>query len=191
MSSKGNVSLNISQAVSVLKETYRNLEELFNEMDRVAGEENFISLTPKFLRWRSDTNYNGWLVASFIKVYQYNEGMEMQIDGLQEGAVFAVEVNLEEWESGAVICLMKYDFDLSQWTRLPGVSDHWIFWNPFYFEKHFDQDCINDIWYTKTYEDMQSRYWGLRSGMAVEIPLHTVTSTEDVRTKIFDALRRM
>lgn len=191
MSSTNNISVNVKNAVTILRETYSNLTELFNEMDRVAEEEGFVSMTPKFLRWRSDANYNGWLTSSFIKVYQYDDGASLPLEGLQEGPVYAVEVNLDDWEAGAMICLLKYEFDLSQWSRLPGVSEHWIFYHPLYEEKHFNHDYQNEIWSITINDDVKEKYWGFQQGKAKELLLHTINTTEDVRTNIFEALLKL
>lgn len=67
MSSTNDFGENISLAVKVLRETYKNLNMLFNEMDIIGKEKGFISLHPKFLRWKSDSYEDGWI--NFLLVY--------------------------------------------------------------------------------------------------------------------------
>lgn len=64
-----NTGQNISNIVYVLRETFKNLNLLFSELDQIGEEEGFVSITPRFSRWRSDSDYEGWLTSNFIKFY--------------------------------------------------------------------------------------------------------------------------
>lgn len=48
MSLSNDLGRNISRSVNVLRETYKNLNLLFNEMDMIGKELGFIPLTSKF-----------------------------------------------------------------------------------------------------------------------------------------------
>ncbi|AIQ39908.1 hypothetical protein [Paenibacillus sp. FSL R5-0912] len=69
MSISNDLGGNISLAVKVLRETYKNLNLLFGEMDMIGKEVGFVPLTPRFLRWKSDSYEDGWLLNNFIKIY--------------------------------------------------------------------------------------------------------------------------
>jgi hypothetical protein len=176
---------NITSAVTVLKETYRGLNTLFHEMDRIAEDEGFTSLTPKFLRWKSDSDSDGWLTNNFIKLYQVGGNSTIpHLPELQDGDLFGVEVDLDE-DDYPQIGLTRYSFDYTLWTRMPAISDHWIFYYPFRDDNSFEIDESNGIWKSKPYAKSIKKYWGIQSAVGRWIPLLKVNSSETVRSEIF------
>lgn len=187
-----NVGQNISNSIYVLKETYKNLNLLFSELDRVAEKEGFIPLTPKFLRWKSDSNYEGWLTSNFIKLFQVEKDSPLKhIENLRDGFIYGIEVDLEGEDNYPIISLTRYQFDFSEWSRIPTISDHWIFWDPFRVDRFFEINKINDIWTSTTLEKAKIRYWGMQSAVSIDIPLLSVTSSEDIRDKILLELKNL
>lgn len=181
-----NMGQNISNAVYVLKETYKNLNLLFSELDRIGENEGFISITPRFLRWKSDSDYDGWLTSNFIKLYQVEKDSPLKhLQDVKDGFIYGIEVDLVGEENYPTISLTRYKFDYSGWNKTPAVSDHWIFWDPFRLEKFFDITQDNGVWIRKTLEKAKSRYWGMQSAVSIEIPLVSITSPEDISIKIF------
>ncbi|HBI02431.1 MAG TPA: hypothetical protein DDY49_00180, partial [Paenibacillaceae bacterium] len=75
-----NIGANIRNAVKVLQQTYENINRLFNTMDTVGSEEGYLSITPRFLRWKSDVEPSGWFIKDFIKLYQRDEDPELDND---------------------------------------------------------------------------------------------------------------
>jgi hypothetical protein len=179
---------NITSAVTVLKETYRSLNTLFQEMDRIAEDVGFTSLTPKFLRWKSDSDSNGWLTNNFIKLYQVEgNSVNPHLPELRDGDVFGVEVDLDG-EEYPQIALTRYTFDYALWTRIPAISDHWVFYNPFRDDNSFEIDESNGIWRSKPYAKSIKKYWGIQRAVSRSIPLLKVSSPDTVRTEIFGEL---
>jgi len=186
------VGTNISNAVQVLKETYKNLNLLFSELDRIGEKEGYTSITQKFLRWKSDADYDGWLTNNFIKLYQLEkESLLPHIPNLHDGFVYGIEIDLEGEENYPTISLIKYKFDFSNWTRTPAISDHWIFWDPFRVERFFEIKNENGLWTSETSEKAKTRYWGLEKAVAFDIPLLAVSCTEDISTIIFQKLESL
>ncbi|MEK4486920.1 hypothetical protein MHH81_15330 [Psychrobacillus sp. FSL H8-0484] len=187
-----NVGQNISNSIYVLKETYKNLNLLFSELDRIAEKEGFIPLTPKFLRWKSDSDYEGWLTSNFIKLYQEEKDSPLKhIQNLKDGFIYGIEVDLEGEDNYPTISLTRYQFDFSEWNRIPTISDHWIFWDPFRLDRFFEITKVNDVWTSTTLEKSKIRYWGMQSAVSIEIPLVSITSPEDISTKIFLELENL
>ncbi|OIJ14286.1 hypothetical protein BKP37_08915 [Anaerobacillus alkalilacustris] len=186
-----NMGKNISTAVDVLRETYKNLHLLFSELDRIGEDEGFVPITPKFLRWKSDSAHEGWLTSNFIKLYQIeNEHPLTNITDLKNGPIFGIEVDLGENEY-PVIALIRYHFDYSYWTRLPNVSDHWVFWGPFRYDHLFKIEETEDTWTSKSVEKTKLRYWGFEHAVAHYIPLLSITSSEDIKNKLFQQLKNI
>jgi hypothetical protein len=193
MSLTNDLGGNISLSVNVLRETYKNLNLLLGEMDMIGKELGFIPLTSKFLRWKSDSYEDGWLLSNFIKVYQLDgatAGNE-QVPDLKDGAVFVVEIDLEGQEEYPEITLSRFQYDLSQWERMPAISDHWLFHNPYRLENHFVIECVDDIWSSKPNEKSSKKYWGLQQAIGKSIPLTTVCDSESIRTQIFQLLSEL
>ncbi|TFD93645.1 hypothetical protein [Jeotgalibacillus sp. R-1-5s-1] len=185
--SRAEIGSNISNAVHVLQETYKNLNVLFSEMDRVGEEQGFISMTPRFLRWKSDSHSEGWLTSNFIKLYQKDDGIPLShLPNMNNGDVFGIEVDLEGSENIPAISLVKYKFDYTSWTRTPSTSDHWVFWDPFRIDKFFKINKKDGQWFSETNEKGKEKYWGLEKAVAIEIPLLEVNSPEDISEKIFE-----
>ncbi len=190
MSSTNNLGQNITTAINVLYETYQNLNLMFSEMDIIAEEEGFVSLSPKFLRWKSDSNTNGWLTNNFVKLYQLEDkSMMANVPDLREGYMFCVEIELgEEDVNYPLITLSKFTFDYRSWSRLPGVSDHWIFHNPFRDESQFNIDEKEGLCTSKPHQKTKKKYWGLQEAIGRSFPLLNVTSPETIRSGIFKGL---
>lgn len=190
MSLINDVGANISLSVKVLRDTYKNINLLFNEMDIIGKEQGFISLNPKFLRWKSDSYEDGWLLSNFIKVYQMegdSAGNE-NVPDLKDGDVFVVEIDLEGEEEYPEITLSRFQYDLTKWERMPAISDHWLFHDPYRLENHFDIEESEQIWSSKTKAKSIHRYWGLKRAIGKSVPLVSVCDSAAIKTHIFEAL---
>ncbi|MEC2056091.1 hypothetical protein I6J18_01910 [Peribacillus psychrosaccharolyticus] len=180
---------NITTAIEIVKETYANLEVLFAEMDRIGEEEGYITLTPRFLRWKSDTDSDGWMTSDFIKLYQVeNDPLSEKLPDLRTGSLFGVEIDLEGQEEYPTISLIRYTYDYSAWTRMPAVSDHWLFYYPFRDKNLFEIDQKDKVWTSLPLEKAKKRYWGIQRAVGIDIPLIDITSPELIRTEIFQKL---
>lgn len=188
---KSNLGQNISTAVNVLIETYKNLDSLFIELDRIGEEEGFLTLTPRFMRWKSDSDPAGWLTSNFIKLYQLEKDPDFPNDlGLKSGSLFGVEVDLLTNEY-PVISLIRYTFDYSQWAKLPSISDHWIFFGPFRYDNFFNIFEEDGLWTSEPLDKAKKRYWGIQKAVSRDIPLIEITTPESIRTKIFQELDQL
>jgi hypothetical protein len=185
---------NINTAVSVLLETYKNLDLLFTKMDRIGKEEGFVSLTPRFMRWKSDADHNGWLTSNFIKLYQKEtDPLATHLLELREGPLFGIEVDLDRDEGYPIISLVEYTYDYSMWTRMPSLADHWVFWIPFRNENDFEIKEENGLWSSElnNKKNLAKRYWGIQKAISRDIPLMEVSSAEDIKNKVFDRLKAL
>lgn len=179
---------NVTHAISVIKETYKNLNLLFSDLDSIGEEKGFLSLTPRFMRWKSDSHYDGWLTSNFIKLYQLDSDPVLEnFEDLRNGDIYGIEIELADCDY-PTISLLRYKFNLKEWTKLPGMSDHWLIWDPFRIENLFTIQENEGVWTSETTEKAKKKYWGLEKATAVDIPLFSITSTEDIEEKIFKKL---
>ncbi|WP_121612675.1 hypothetical protein [Mesobacillus foraminis] len=192
MSLKIEKGQNISTAVHVLVETYKNLNILFTELDALSKEEGFIPLTPRFLRWKSDSSYDGWLTSNFIKLYQITNHTSIpHLPDLSDSDLYCVEVDLTGEENYPEVTLAKLTYDFTQWTRMPAVSDHWIFGDIFRMDNHFRIKEDNGKWTSEPFEKSSKKYWGLKKAVAIAVPLVDISSPETIKSKIFKEFREL
>lgn len=190
--SSNNIGVNIGNAVKVLKQTYENINRLFNQLDIEGSKEGFISIIPKFLRWRSDVEPSGWLITDFIKLYQREKDPDMGNDsGLKNGPIYAVEINLNNDEP--TIYLKKYIFDMDSevWTKPPAVSDYWLYFYSTTNEDLMDIKKDNDIHIVVPKNEKASKiYRGIKEVRYTSFDLVSLDSREKVKTMIFDGLKK-
>jgi hypothetical protein len=158
------------------------------EMEVEAKEAGFVSLTPKFLRWKSDNESDGWLINDFIKLYQREGDTSPAEESNQDiGSIYGVEINFEE--EYPKIWLIRYTFDFSLWGRIPAISDHRTFYYPLGESSWFNVKEQNALRTGTPVDDsVKKRFWGIQKAIGKSIPLVQVTSRESIRTLIFDAL---
>ncbi|MCQ2011172.1 hypothetical protein NOM01_14380 [Sporolactobacillus sp. STSJ-5] len=182
---------NITNAVMVLKETYKSINLLLDELDRVSKRSGYMSITPRFLRKRSDANFNGWLTSDFIKLYQWEDDPELpHLKSMKDGLIYGVEVDLDS-EDYPTIGLNIYNFDLSNWTTHPSVSDYNLYWDPFRDDVHFNINTDEkELFYSsETKEKYISNYSYLKRSVSKVIPLLSISSSEDIKEKIFEGFK--
>lgn len=175
---------NITTAVTVLRETYKNLDLLFGELDRIGEEEGFIPITPKFLRWKSDADYDGWLTRNFIKLYKIPEDSASPIK-----TIYGIEIDLDK-EKFPILSLLKYTFEASEWPEKTSPSDHWIFWDPFRRDNFFNIDKADGVWTSVPLEKAKKRYRGMQKAIFISMPLVSIASPEDVRNIVFGVFKK-
>jgi hypothetical protein len=182
----------IIKATNLLKETYTNLNILFQELDRVGEEEGYVTITPRFMRYKSDTDVTGWLTTNFIKLYVKAPVVPDSIEDIRDLAWYGVMVDLtdDDEEEFPILSIIRYQFDQSHWNRLPAVSDHWTFWSPFY-DGEFEITHEGNKWAVMANGKGKKKHSGFEKLKAVDILLFDVKSPEDVRVKIFGEFEKL
>lgn len=182
---------NITRALQVLLETYSSIERLLVEMEKEAEKAGFVSHTARFIRWKSDVDSSGWLVKSFIKLYQSADAPEANnVSGLKMGDMYAVDIDLEH--EYPQIWIERHRFETSGWTRLPSTSEHWLFAHPFYSDTElFDVTESEGLWYSTPSVRARKSYWEIRGSVADTIPLVQVVSAETIQSEIFERMRSL
>lgn len=195
------IGTSIWNAMSVVLDTYKNVSKLLPELDIVASEEGFVSITPNFLRWHSDREPNGWLYSSFIKLFQRNEDpAHAQVEDLRQGSIYVVDVNLfkvQEVNEGErdrqpllYLCRFVYDPELSLWTRLPGMADHWRFYWPIR-DPGSQTKCLGFYSVSVPAVSQKKGYWGLERALFTTSDLVSVNSRDAVKSRIFQPLKEL
>lgn len=183
---------NIVQATNLLKETYKNLNILFQELDRVGKEQGYVTINPRFMRYKSDTDPDGWMTTNFIKLYVKGETVPSGIEEIRDLPWYGVMVDLNDDEDLKIplLTIVRYQFDQSYWTRIPAVSDYWTFWSPF-FDAPFNTTYEDGKWTILSEGNLKKKHSGFEKLEALDIPLFDVKSPEDVRSKVFEGFNML
>jgi len=189
---------NIENAFSVAKTTYVNLSKLFSALDNVSIENGFVNIIKdqkSFLRWKSDNDPFGWLINSFIKLYQGSDIPkkieESQSDEIRNNEfIYAIDFNLEE---SPILKIAKFSFDIAEWTNSPNVSDHWVYYWPLKTDNLTEFDFIEEGKYTKSTpknKTIADKFRKLNYAKFKNISLINITS-ENFIENIFDEFKSM
>lgn len=126
------------------------------------------------------------MTSNFIKLYQLKTDPPLpNFSDLRDGYLFGVEVELEG-EEYPLVSISRYSYDYDEWPRMPSPADHWIFYGPFREERFFDIKKHPTHWHSKPLKDVKKRYWGLKEVVAIELPLLSITSQDDIRQRVFN-----
>lgn len=187
---------NIFNAVQVIHKTYENLEKLFSELDLMAPKFNLQTITPKFLRWKSDNHYSGWMISSFIKLYQSVDSDPIEDgSGLRNGPIYVVDITLrDEYSSIPIITIAKNLYEegeLKEWGRPPAVNEHWGFYYPTRYKEDFKIEQVGDSYRSTPLSKKKEGYWNIKSSIFKHIPLVQVNSAEAIKEKIFKGMMEL
>ncbi|MCK7606085.1 hypothetical protein L3V64_006910 [Geobacillus stearothermophilus] len=182
---------NIKNAFEIVRKTYESVDKLLAEMDRQSVECGFVPVTPQFLRWKSDREYRGWFIQSFIKLYQRDSAPPCQSgNGLKNDPIYAVEISFEE-EPRMTLCKYVYS-TLEHWDKPPSVSEHWFFYWPLYDGNNFtNHESENGVFKRVPNDEKTSEKYGkIQEVISKEIDLLPITST-NIKDRVFDELKRL
>lgn len=102
-----NTGNNIVNAFRVVKETYKNLDKFFKDLDEAAKRKGLILVTkknPKFIRYHSDAHPDGWFISSFIKLYKLDK------DKGHDNILFLVRVNFDNEKNIPLLTLARLEY---------------------------------------------------------------------------------
>lgn len=180
-----NSGVNIHNAFDVVLKTYENVDKFMSYCISIAKEKGeFTSVIPKFLRWKSDNNYYGWLICSFILLFQKQSDPELE-NGWHDGSIYVMEVNFitEDYDEPQV-CLAKFDYeDISSWTPGCSMANHYIFYDPMYYDiMEYAKVDDYDIGTVKDKIKAKNRYWGVTRIVSKNILLTEITNKNAYET---------
>lgn len=190
-----NLNENINNAFNVVRKTYENIEKLMKFCDSIASECGYEVVTYKFLRYKSDSYYGGWVIDSFIKLYQLEKDKKMKNDW-KDGPVFAMELNFENIPT---VYLSKFEYEnISDWSKGVSPAEHWGFSEPIDLEgngfKERNIDKIDGYYISEPEtEDVKIKYWGIKRVVYTNTDLLEL-DTKNIKGKVFrefDKLRNL
>ncbi|KAJ49369.1 hypothetical protein BD780_003504 [Clostridium tetanomorphum] len=176
---------NIKSAFEVVLKTYENVDKLLRYCDLIAEDYGYEVVTDKFLRYKSDSNYEGWFINSFIKLYQSKHDNTLE-NSWKDGPVFVMEINFEDMPT---VYLSKFEYeDISSWGKGVSPSEYWGFTDPIDCEGNgFNESPIDEkegYYISEPTPDLKSRYWDVKRVIYTKTDLLQIDSS-NVSKNIF------
>ena len=185
---------NIENAFLVVRKTYENIEKFLAEADRVGSDSGFDSITPRFLRYRSDIDTEGWMIDSFIKLYQEKQAHPCESDnGLKNAYIYAIDVSFEDKPE---IILSRFEYtDLNSWTKAPIVSEWWGLYRPVRHSNGFKIATItvsDDQYFVSRPKDAKTgeSFWDLKEVVFKKTDLISIKAT-NINQRIFKEFEKL
>ncbi len=171
---------NILNAVRVITKTHENVDKLLNCCKNLSKQDdsNYELLTEKFLRWKSDNNFYGWMLTSFILLFKRKVENEQTIYG--------IEINLDEVELNVV----KYIYnDAVDFERYISPASHWIYYYPIHNDTDEFMQIENENYIESKPKDAENKY-GLSRVVFKTFSLVEITA-DNVNEKVFGTFDKL
>jgi len=161
-----NLGENIFNAFEVVNKTHENVEKLMEFCKVMAAErKEFDLMSPKFLRYKSDSDYWGWNITQMFLLFQDTQDERLE-NGWRDGPIYVLELLLydpdgcfETKEPRIELAKFEYE-DIKSWS--PGVSpaSYYNFYHPLYdleYEEMEDGRLVAEM-----PEQITQKYWGVK-----------------------------
>lgn len=189
-----NSAENIRNAFKVVNKTYENINKMMNYCKTIADEGNeYVVSVPKFLRWKSDNEFDGWLINDFILLFQ-SKGDEELENGWRNGPIYVLDIDFD-YEDTPKVYISKFEYkNIENWSNGCSPTNHWRFYWPIRKVDEFDfqeidsnaKDNYKICTPKKGRESLaDNSYWGIKRAVCYTEEL-TDINAENIKEKIFD-----
>lgn len=146
-------------------------------------------MTNKFLRYKSDSNYQGWLINDFVKLYQYKEDNKMENEW-KDGPIFVMEINFED---SPIVYLSKFEYeDMTKWSEGVSPASYWRFTNAIDCQGNgFNVSDVKEMggyFISKPEPSVKEKYWSVERVIYTKIGLLEIESN-NIHEKIFGTFK--
>lgn len=184
-------------AFRTVREAHKNVQEFISRCIALAEEKGEFETAPMtgnntFLRWSSDRNSDAWAYSDFIVVFQRCNDTKLK-NGYRNGPLYVLDINFDsDCFDVPTANIARYDYDnLAKWPANPiSPSDHWIFYDPMYYDVIEYPEYEPGEMYCGETDEPLTRYWGLKRVMGYEIPLSEITA-DNVYEKVFGTFKEL
>lgn len=168
---------NIFNAFEVVNKTHENVYKLI-EFCRVmtTEREEFDLMSPKFLRYKSDSDYWGWNTRRMVLLFQDTQD-EMLENGWRDGPVYVLEIVLYDPDAceffGAdepMLEMAKFEYeDIESLPTSVSPAYCYYFTHPLYDPEY--SELGDEIFVAEMPEEITQRYWGVKRVVCKIFPL--------------------
>ncbi len=182
---------NIMNAFNVVDKTYENIYKFFPVLDSIASENDYISITPKYLRWLSYSTPIGIAIKSFIKLYQYNNDEDHKIiKDMKIGPIYSVEINLyiSYYKVPKIIIAKSLFNNIDKRQNNFNTDNAWIFHDPIKIKDKFTNQKLKNNYFVcePKNEKIKKKYEGLDIIYYTIIDLLNVKNEKEIKENIID-----
>ena len=190
---------NIFNAFEVVNKTHESIQRLMRFCENKAVERgDYVLVSPKFLRWNTDSDPGAWSYKRLIQLYQREADDEFGDYLWRDGPLFVFEMSLYDPDNYdiPVVNISKYEYEdiASKITWPPSPTNYWSIKPPMYSEDKVKYEYSEDrCKYEGTVIDTRQadrHWWGLRRIVGFSVPLIDITNenAEDIIFGGFDSL---
>lgn len=158
---------NIFNAFHVVNKTHENVEKLIEFCKITATErKEFDLMSPKFLRYKSDSDYRGWNTTQMFLLFQDTQD-ELLENGWRDGPIYVLEILLYDpngcFETNEPrLEMAKFEYkNIKSWSsERIGAGEYSYFNDPLY---DLDYEEMEDgILAAEMPEEITQKYWGVK-----------------------------
>lgn len=187
-----NLGENIHNAFEVVNKTHENVNNLIEFCKLMVNEKKeFDLMSPKFLRYKSDSDYWGWNTTQMFLLFQDMQD-EMLENGWRDGPVYVLEILLydtyecfETIEPRLEIAKFEYE-DIKNLPTGVSPASYYCFTHPLYdldYDELEEGTLVADM-----PEEFTQRYWGVNR-VVCKVELLVDVNNENAYDKIFGAFK--
>ncbi len=183
-----NSAENIRNAFKVVNKTYENINKMMSYCRTIASEGNeYVASIPRFLRWKSDVEVDGWLINDFILLFQSKADKELgNKSGWRNGPIYVLDIDLN-YNYIPRVFISKFEYkNMENWTSGCSPTNHWRFYWPVRNGEEFEFKEIEGYKIGKPKdESVADKYWGIKRVACYSEEL-TAINADNIKEKIFD-----
>lgn len=184
-----NSAENIRNAFKVVNKTYENINKMMNYCKTIADEgKEYVISVPKFLRWKSDVDFDGWLINDFILLFQGKDDEELENEW-RNGPIYVLDIDFN-YDDTPKVYISKFEYkNIENWSNGCSPANHSRFYWPVRNIDEFDCKEIDNyrIWTPKKAKESvaDNFYWGIKRAVSYTEEL-TDINADNIEEKIFD-----
>ncbi len=184
---------NMFRAFEVVNKTHENVRKLI-DFCKVKAEETgeFELRSPKFLRYKSDTDYWGWNTTRMFLVFQDTQDKKLR-NGWRNGPLYVFEICLydpgvyETDEPRVEIAKFEYE-DMKSFSGVISVSDYWRFQDPLYCVDYEEPET--GIFAAEMPEEMSRKCWGVKR-VVCKVEMLTDVTYDNAYDMVFGTFKHL
>lgn len=151
------------------------------------GNEYVVSV-PKFLRWKSDNEFEGWLINDFILLFQSKADEKLENEW-RNGPIYVLEIDLD-YKDTPKVYISKFEYkNIESWSSGCSPTNHGRFYWPIRSIDEFDLKKTDDyeIWTPKKGKESvaDNSYWGIKRAVSFTEELIDINA-DNIKEKIFN-----
>lgn len=194
---KVNPGQNIHNAFAVVFETLQGIEKLISKCGAELDHRKYYMPIQKFLRYRSDLCWEGWIYWSFILLFQRREDGPVMENEWIDGPIYAVEINVDsETCESPEVYIAKMEFgSLKDWTKGCSPSNHNLFYDAIHANGPYEKEPLfNGIVQVKPQPGEEQKaadaFWGFQGLIWKRYHLVRITQ-ENYKDIIFGTMEEL